>query len=108
MLPEVFALYKKQYPRVGVSIRRSEHSKILDAVNFNAVDFGVVQTSSPMVPALTREQVTRHLDEAGNTMYRDINAAGWGSFLDKTPGNIRVIQHRALTELARQTERVEQ
>jgi DNA-binding transcriptional LysR family regulator len=42
VLPEVFAQFKKQYPRVGVSIRRSEHAKILDAVNFNAVDFGVV------------------------------------------------------------------
>jgi DNA-binding transcriptional LysR family regulator len=42
VLPEVFAQFKKQYPKVGVSIRRSEHAKILDAVNFNAVDFGVV------------------------------------------------------------------
>lgn len=42
VLPEVFAQFKKQYPKVGVSIRRSEHAKILDAVNFNAVDFGVL------------------------------------------------------------------
>ncbi len=42
VLPEVFAEFKRQYPKVGVSIQRSEHAKILDSVNDNSVDFGVV------------------------------------------------------------------
>jgi len=37
-----------------------------------------------------------------------LSAEDVASVLGKTPGNIRVIQHRALTQLARQTERVEQ
>ncbi len=42
ILPEVFAEFKKQYPSVGVGVQRSEHSKILDAIIDNSVDFGVV------------------------------------------------------------------
>ena len=42
ILPEVFAEFKKQYPRVGVSVKRSEHNKILESVIDNSVDFGVV------------------------------------------------------------------
>jgi DNA-binding transcriptional LysR family regulator len=42
ILPEVFAEFKKQYPRVAVSVQRSEHNKILEAVIDNSVDFGVV------------------------------------------------------------------
>ena len=41
-LPEVFAEFKKQYPRVAVSVQRSEHNKILESVIDNSVDFGVV------------------------------------------------------------------
>jgi len=37
-----------------------------------------------------------------------LSAEDVASILGKTPGNIRVIQHRALTQLARQAERVEQ
>ncbi len=36
-----------------------------------------------------------------------LSAEDVASILGKTPGNIRVIQHRALTQLARQAERVE-
>ncbi|HZR32849.1 MAG TPA: LysR family transcriptional regulator [Terriglobales bacterium] len=42
ILPEVFAEFKKQYAKVAVSIKRSEHSKILESVIDNSVDFGVV------------------------------------------------------------------
>src|SRR5437868_13962943 len=42
VLPEVFAEFKKQYAKVGVSIKRSEHNKILESVIDNSVDFGVV------------------------------------------------------------------
>ena len=36
-----------------------------------------------------------------------LSADDVAAILGKTPGNVRVIQHRALTQLARQTERVE-
>lgn len=36
-----------------------------------------------------------------------LSAEDVASILDKSPGNIRVIQHRALTQLARQAERVQ-
>jgi len=42
ILPEVFAEFKKQYPKVGVSILRSEGTKILESIVDNSVDFGVV------------------------------------------------------------------
>ena len=42
ILPEVFAEFKKQYPRVAVSVQRSEHNKILESVIDNSGDFGVV------------------------------------------------------------------
>jgi DNA-binding transcriptional LysR family regulator len=42
ILPEVFAEFKRQYPRVAVSVQRSEHNKILESVIDNSVDFGVV------------------------------------------------------------------
>jgi DNA-binding transcriptional LysR family regulator len=42
ILPEVFAHFKKQYSGVAVSIKRSEHHKILESVIDNSVDFGVV------------------------------------------------------------------
>jgi len=42
ILPEVFAEFKKQYPSVGVSIRRSESNRILESVIDNSIDFGVV------------------------------------------------------------------
>jgi DNA-binding transcriptional LysR family regulator len=42
ILPEVFAHFKKQYPDVSVSIRRSDYAKVLESVIDNSVDFGVV------------------------------------------------------------------
>ena len=42
VLPEVFAEFKKQYPKVSVSIARMERSKIMDTIIDNSVDFGVV------------------------------------------------------------------
>lgn len=42
ILPEVFASFKKQYPDVSVSIKRSDYAKILESVIDNSVDFGVV------------------------------------------------------------------
>jgi len=42
VLPEVFAEFKRQYAKVSVSIMRAEHSKIMESVFDNTVDFGVV------------------------------------------------------------------
>lgn len=42
ILPEVFAQFKRDYPNVSVSIKRSDYAKILESVIENAVDFGVV------------------------------------------------------------------
>lgn len=42
ILPEVFAQFKRDYPKVAVSIRRSDYAKILESVIENVVDFGVV------------------------------------------------------------------
>ena len=42
ILPDVFAQFKRDYPNVSVSIKRSDYAKILEAILENAVDFGVV------------------------------------------------------------------
>jgi len=42
ILPEVFAQFKRDYPNVAVSIKRSDYAKILESVIDNTVDFGVV------------------------------------------------------------------
>jgi LysR family transcriptional regulator, low CO2-responsive transcriptional regulator len=42
ILPEVFAQFKRDYPNVSVSIKRSDYATILEAILENAVDFGVV------------------------------------------------------------------
>ncbi len=42
ILPEVFAEFKRQYPNVAVSVKRSERQKILEAIIENSSDFGVV------------------------------------------------------------------
>lgn len=42
ILPEVFAEFKRQYPDVGVSVKRLEHKTILEAIVENSCDFGVV------------------------------------------------------------------
>jgi DNA-binding transcriptional LysR family regulator len=60
ILPEVFAGFKKQYPSVGVNIKRSERPRILEAVIDNSVDFGIV--SLPVTDARLTV-VTIHRDE---------------------------------------------
>ena len=47
ILPEVFAEFKRQYPRVAVSVKRLEHNKILEAIIENSCDFGVVSMPVP-------------------------------------------------------------
>lgn len=42
VLPEVFAQFKKQYPGVGVNVRRMESVKVLECVVDHSIDFGVV------------------------------------------------------------------
>jgi DNA-binding transcriptional LysR family regulator len=42
ILPEVFAEFKKLYPKVSVNVKRSEHASILECIIDNSVDFGVV------------------------------------------------------------------
>jgi DNA-binding transcriptional LysR family regulator len=47
ILPEVFAEFKRQYPSVGVGVKRLEHNKILEAIIDNSCDFGVVSLPVP-------------------------------------------------------------
>jgi LysR family transcriptional regulator, low CO2-responsive transcriptional regulator len=42
VLPEVFAQFKKQYPGVGVNVRRLESAGVLECVIDHSIDFGVV------------------------------------------------------------------
>jgi LysR family transcriptional regulator, low CO2-responsive transcriptional regulator len=42
ILPEVFAQFKREYPNVSVSIKRSDYAKILESILENTVDFGIV------------------------------------------------------------------
>jgi DNA-binding transcriptional LysR family regulator len=42
VLPEVFAHFKKQYPTVGVNVRRLESAGVLECVIDHSIDFGVV------------------------------------------------------------------
>jgi len=42
ILPEVFADFKRQYPKVSVSIQRAETAKTLESIIDQTVDFGVV------------------------------------------------------------------
>lgn len=42
LLPEVFAQFKNSYPDVGITVQRSESREILEAVNDNSADFGIV------------------------------------------------------------------
>ncbi|HET9695460.1 MAG TPA: LysR family transcriptional regulator [Terriglobales bacterium] len=42
VLPEVFAQFKKQYPTVGVNVRRLESAKVLESVFDHSIDFGIV------------------------------------------------------------------
>ncbi len=42
VLPEVFAEFRRQYPSVNVSVKRSETTKVLESIIDNSVDFGVV------------------------------------------------------------------
>ena len=60
ILPEVFADFKRQYPSVGVGVKRLEHNKILEAIIDNSCDFGVV---SMPVPDKRLTVVPIHRDE---------------------------------------------
>lgn len=42
VLPEVFAQFKRQFPKVSVNIQRAERAKTLESILDNSVDFGVV------------------------------------------------------------------
>src|SRR5258707_2401398 len=42
ILPQVFAQFKRDYPKLAVSIKRSDYAKILESILENVVDFGVV------------------------------------------------------------------
>jgi len=60
ILPQVFAQFKRKYPRVSVSITRNERSRTLEAVLAQQVDFGVM--AQPVTdPRLTIVPV--HQDE---------------------------------------------
>ena len=60
ILPEVFAEFKRQYPNVGVGVKRLEHGKILEAIIDNSCDFGIV---SMPVPDKRLTVVPIHRDE---------------------------------------------
>jgi DNA-binding transcriptional LysR family regulator len=60
VLPTVFAQFKRQYTRVGLSIERAERTKTLESVLNREVDFGIV--SLPVKdPRLTVDVI--HKDE---------------------------------------------
>ena len=42
ILPEVFAEFKRMYPDVGITVKRSESREVLESVVDNSSDFGVV------------------------------------------------------------------
>ncbi|MBV9438260.1 MAG: LysR family transcriptional regulator [Acidobacteria bacterium] len=58
VLPEVFADFKRQYPKVGVSIQRAETAKTLECVIDQSLDFGVVSmpVKDPRLAALPIHQ----------------------------------------------------
>jgi DNA-binding transcriptional LysR family regulator len=41
ILPEVFAEFKRSYPDIGITVKRSETREVLEAVIDNSADFGV-------------------------------------------------------------------
>ncbi len=41
ILPEVFAEFKRSYPDVGITVRRSETREVLEGIIDNSADFGV-------------------------------------------------------------------
>jgi DNA-binding transcriptional LysR family regulator len=41
ILPEVFAEFKRNYPDIGITVKRSETREVLEAVVDNSADFGV-------------------------------------------------------------------
>ena len=41
LLPEVFAEFKRSYPDVGITVKRSESREVLEAIIDNSADFGV-------------------------------------------------------------------
>jgi len=41
VLPEVFAEFKRSYPDIGITVKRSETREVLEAVIDNSADFGV-------------------------------------------------------------------
>jgi DNA-binding transcriptional LysR family regulator len=41
ILPEVFAEFKRSYPEVGITVRRSETREVLESIVENSADFGV-------------------------------------------------------------------
>ena len=47
MLPQIFALFKKKYPDVQISIYRNFSRKVLDKVRGNQLDFGIVTLPVP-------------------------------------------------------------
>jgi DNA-binding transcriptional LysR family regulator len=60
ILPEVFAQFKRDYPSVSVSIKRSDYANILEAILENIVDVGVV--SLPLTDKRFEAQMI-HRDE---------------------------------------------
>ena len=58
ILPEVFADFKHQYPKVSVSIQRAETSKTLESIVDQTLDFGVVSlpVKDPRLAALPIHQ----------------------------------------------------
>jgi LysR family transcriptional regulator, low CO2-responsive transcriptional regulator len=42
VLPQIFALFKKKYPEVQISIYRNFSKKVVDKISVNQLDFGIV------------------------------------------------------------------
>jgi LysR family transcriptional regulator, low CO2-responsive transcriptional regulator len=56
ILPEVFAQFKRDYPGVSVSIKRSDYAKILESILENIVDLGVI--AAPNHPLAGKKSVS--------------------------------------------------
>ena len=76
VLPQVFAQFRRQYPRVMLSVVRTERLKTLESVVNREVDFGIV--SMPVRdPRLTVETI--HRDELALVAPREHPLAGRGT-----------------------------
>ena len=91
---------RRTHPAEAVALERNDPAADTQAEALGRIDS---ETALRRIAELPPEQAEIVLLRVVAGLSADDVAA----ILGKTPGNVRVIQHRALTQLARQTERVE-